>query len=151
LAARTRWADLPGDAPVLAEGDTTVDLAAGRGNVEASGYRGVEIDACHAWRIADYALFAALYDALTLIRTAGTGSAMDRSVAVAVNASCPFRPTVPRQVIHEWQSAETLAGKPPLRLQPGNGTLSPHRLQCQLHGGIRLSGGTSASSLDSKF
>jgi hypothetical protein len=50
-----------------------------------------------------------------------------------------------------WQSAETLAGKPPLRLQPGNGTLSPHRPQCQLHGGIRLSGATSASSLDSKF
>jgi hypothetical protein len=32
--------------------------------VEASGYRGVEIDACRAWRIAGYALFAALSDAL---------------------------------------------------------------------------------------
>jgi hypothetical protein len=64
LAARTRWPDLPGDAAVLAEGDTTVDLAAGRGNVEASGYRRIEIDACRAWRIAGYALFAALSDAL---------------------------------------------------------------------------------------
>src|SRR5207249_9187198 len=33
---------LPGDAPVLAQGNAAFDLAAGRGDVEAAGHRGVE-------------------------------------------------------------------------------------------------------------
>ena len=45
LAARAQRHRLPRDAPVLAEGHAAVDPAAGRGNVEAPGHRGVEIGA----------------------------------------------------------------------------------------------------------
>ena len=43
LAARARWPDLSGDAPVLAEDGSALHPAAGRGYLAAAGHRGGEL------------------------------------------------------------------------------------------------------------
>ncbi len=44
LAASAQWPHLSGHAPLLAQGDAAFDLASRRGNLEAAGHRGIDVE-----------------------------------------------------------------------------------------------------------